>query len=90
MDLDDQIPIRIRHVLEADIPQNTRIIDEHIYSSKVLDCRLDDLVSIFDAVVVGNRFASSGADFVNDQVGSLNMPPLAHGQSSNMGSFALS
>ena len=71
MNLDNQIPIRIRHVLEADVPKDARIVDEHIYPSKVLDGRLDNLVSILDAIVVGNGFATGRANFVDDYIGCL-------------------
>jgi len=48
MNIHDQIPILVLHVLEADIAEDAGIVDEDIYSAKVLDCRLDDLVSILD------------------------------------------
>ena len=71
MDLNDQIPIRIRHILETNIPQDTRIIDEHVNPSKVLDGRLDDLVSILDTIVVGNGHSSGGANLIHDLICSL-------------------
>lgn len=71
MDLDDQIPIFILHILKADIPQDPRIVDEHIDPPKRLDGSLNDPVAVLDAVVVRDRFAASGFDLVNDDIGRL-------------------
>ncbi len=71
MDLDSQIPILIFHVLEADIPQNAGIVDEHIDPSKRLDGSLDDVLPVLDAVVVCDRFAACGFDLINDYIGGL-------------------
>ena len=71
MDLDDQIPILILHILETDISQDPGIVDEHIDPPKRLDGRLDDLLAVFNAVVVCDRLAASGFDLVDDYVGRL-------------------
>ena len=73
MDLNDQIPILILHVLKADVPKNTSIIDEHVNPPKLLDSSLDDLLAILDAVVVRDRLAASGCDFVDDNIGGLSL-----------------
>lgn len=67
----DQIPICISHVFEADIPQDSSIVDQDIYPAVCLDCSLDDLVAILDRVVIGSRLASSGLDLVHDDIGGL-------------------
>lgn len=67
----NQIPILIFHVLEADIPQNTSIVDQHIYPSKVIDSSLNNSVAILDAVVVRNGLATFRLDFFDDDIGSL-------------------
>lgn len=71
MHLHDQIPIRILHVLEADIAQNTGIVDQDIDAAECFDRRLDDSVSVLDTVVVGNRLAARLLDLVNDNISSL-------------------
>lgn len=71
MHSDNQIPVLVFHVLERNISQDTGIVEQHIDSAVVLDCRLDDLVAVLDAVVVGYCFAASGFDFVNDDIGCL-------------------
>jgi hypothetical protein len=68
---DDQVPILIFHVLEADISENARIVDEDMDATEGFDSRLDDLVTILDAVVIGNRLASGSFDFVYYHIGSL-------------------
>lgn len=76
MHLHDQIPVLVLHVLETDIPQDTGIVDEHVYPAESLDGRLDDLVAILDRVVVGDCFAAGGGDLVDDGVGGLDMVML--------------
>lgn len=68
MDLDNQIPVLIRHILEADIAQDAGIVQQHIYSAKGLDGSVDNTVAILDAVIVRNSFASGSSDFVDDHV----------------------
>ncbi len=46
VDLVDKIPVRLLHVLEADVSQDTGIVDEDIDTSKVINRGLDDILSI--------------------------------------------
>lgn len=71
MNLDDQIPILILHILEANVPQDPRIIDQHIDPPEGLNGRLDDLLAILDAVIVGDGLAARGFDLVDDYIGRL-------------------
>ena len=64
----DQIPVCLLHVLEADIAQDTRIVDEDINAAESVDSSLDDGLSVLDRIVVGDRLTASGADSVNDLV----------------------
>ena len=75
VDLDDQIPILILHILEANVPQDARIVNEHIDPPKRLDGRLNDLVAVLDAFVVRDRLAACGFDLVDDYISGL-YPPL--------------
>lgn len=68
MDLDHQIPVLIRHILKANIAQNAGIVQEDIYSAKILDGSVDDTIAVLDAVIVGDSLASSSSDFVDDHV----------------------
>jgi hypothetical protein len=68
VDVVDEIPIRLLHVLEADISQNAGIVDEDIDPTEGVDGRLDDGFSILDRVVVGDRLAACGADVLDDFV----------------------
>lgn len=71
VDIVDEVPVRLLHVLEADIPQNAGIVDEDIDAAKGVDGRLDDGLAILDRVVVGDRLAACRADLVDDFVCSL-------------------
>jgi hypothetical protein len=71
MDAVDQIPVRLFHVLEADISQDTGVVDEDINTSECVDGRLDDGLSVLDRIVVGDGLAASGADLIDDLVCSL-------------------
>lgn len=64
----DEIPVGILHVLEADIPQDTGVVEQNIDTAEVLDSRLNDGLAVLDAVVVGNRLAAGGADLLNNKV----------------------
>ena len=71
MDAVDQIPVRLFHVLETDISQDTGVVDEDINTSECVDGRLDDGLSVLDRIVVGDGLAASGADLIDDLVCSL-------------------
>lgn len=71
MNSNNQIPVGILHVLEADISQDTGIVDQNIDPAEVLNGGLDDLVAILDAVVVANGLSTSSFDFVYDNIRGL-------------------
>lgn len=71
VDLHDEVPVLVGHVLEANISENTSIVDDNINAAKGLDGRLDDLVAILDTVVVGSSLAASLLNLVDNNVGSL-------------------
>jgi hypothetical protein len=66
MNLVDQVPVGLLHVLEADIAQDTGIVDQHVDATKVVDGRLDNEITILDRVVVCDRLAACGANLLND------------------------
>jgi hypothetical protein len=68
VDVVDEVPVLVRHVLEADIAQDTGIVEEDVDSTEGLDGSLDDSVAVLDAVVVGNGLAASGFDLVDDDI----------------------
>jgi hypothetical protein len=67
----DQIPILILHVLEADITEDTSVVDENIDPAEVLDGCLNDGFTVLDAVVVGYGLAASRSDLFNYYISSL-------------------
>ena len=73
MDLVDEVPILLLHVLEADVTQDACIVDEHIDAAKAVNGRLDDVLSVLDRVVVGNGLAARGANLVDDFVCGLDI-----------------
>ena len=64
----DEIPVRLLHILEADIAEDAGIVDEHINTTEGVDGRLDNGLPILDRVIVGDRLAACGADIVHDLV----------------------
>jgi hypothetical protein len=64
----DQIPVCLLHVLEADIAQDTSVVDEDINATESVDSSLDNGFSVLDRIVVGDRLTASRADGVNDLV----------------------
>lgn len=73
MDLHDQVPVRIRHILEADIPKDAGVVYEDVYPTEGLDGCVDDCFAILDAVVVRDRFPAGGFDLLNDYIGGLQL-----------------
>ena len=71
VNLIDQVPIGLLHVLEADIAQDTGVVDEDIDAPKSIDCGLDDVLSILDRIVVGDCITACGLDLLDDFVCSL-------------------
>lgn len=71
MDLHDQVPVLIFHVLEANVPKDAGIVDQDIDPPKSLDGRLNDLFPMLDAVIIRSSLAAGSFDLVNDDIGSL-------------------
>lgn len=71
MDLVNQVPVLVLDVLEADVSQDTSIVDQDINATKRLDGRLDDLLAVLDRVVVGDGLAARGLDLVDNYISSL-------------------
>ena len=71
MNLIDQLPVRLLHVLEADISQDTSIVDQNIDPPEGIDRSLDDVLSIFNRVVIGDSVTACGLDLFDDLVCSL-------------------
>lgn len=64
----DEVPVLVLHVLEADITEDTSIVEENIDTAEILDGSLNDGLAVLDAVVVGNRLTASGADLLDNEV----------------------
>ena len=71
VDLDDKVPVRILDVLEADIAEDTGVVDEHIDAAESLDGGLNNALAVLDGVIVGNGLAASSLDLVDYNIGGL-------------------
>ena len=71
VNLVNKIPILVLHVLKANIPENTSIVNEDIDAAKVLDSRVDNGFTVLDTVVVGSSLASGSFNFLDHDIGSL-------------------
>ena len=71
MNFNDQIPVVVGHILEADISQNAGIVEENIDSPELPNSGINDFFAVLHAVVICDCFASSCLDFINDYIGGL-------------------
>lgn len=72
MDLHNQIPVLVGDILEADVAQDTGIVDEDVYPTELIDRCTNDLIAIFgDIVIVGYGVATVLFDETHDLVCSL-------------------
>lgn len=78
MNIDDQVPVLVAQVLEADIPKNTGIVEEDIHTTIGLYGSFDDLLTARDTVVICYRFAASGFDLVDNYIRSLRILEYAY------------
>jgi hypothetical protein len=76
MNVHNEVPVLILHVLEADISQDAGIVDQDVNTSEVLDSGLNDLLAIRYAIVVSYGLTTCSLDFIDDNIGSL-CPGLA-------------
>lgn len=71
VDLVDQIPVLILHILKADIAQDTGVVNQDVDAAEVLDSGVDDAFTVLDAIVVGNGLAAGSSNLVDYNVRGL-------------------
>lgn len=71
MNLEDQVPILVLDVLEADVSQDTSVVYEDIDTAKGLDCGVDDLVAVLYRVVVCDGLSAGLLYLIDDYIGGL-------------------
>ena len=71
VDQHNQIPVLIFQVLKGNIPQDTGIVDEDVDPAILFDGRLDDLLAMLNAVVVGHGLSPCCSDLVDDNISCL-------------------
>ena len=69
VDLVDEVPIGLCHLLERDIAQDAGVVDQDVELAPRVDRGLDDLIAVLDGVVVGDRLAAFLFDLGDDLVG---------------------
>ena len=52
MDANDQVPVLVLDVLEADVSEDTGVVDEDVDAAKGLDGGVDDALAVLYRVVV--------------------------------------
>lgn len=67
----DQLPVLILHVLEADIAQDTSVVDKDVHTAESLDGSVNDGLTVLHAVVVGNGLAARCSNLVYNNICSL-------------------
>jgi hypothetical protein len=71
VDLEDQVPILVLDILEADVSQDTSVVDEDVDTAERLDRSVDDLVAVLYRVVVCDGLSASLLYLVDDDIGGL-------------------
>jgi len=71
VNIDNQVPVLVTEIFEADVSKDTGIVDEDIDSAVGLYGSFDNLLTTSNTVVVCYSFAASGLDLVNDDISSL-------------------
>lgn len=71
VNIDDEVPVGVLDVLEADVAKDAGVIEEDVDAPKGLDGGVDDAMAVFDAVVVGGSLATGGFDLIDDDVRGL-------------------
>ncbi len=71
MDVSNEVPVCICHVLEADIAEDTGVVDKDIDPTKDINGRLYDLLAVEDIVIVGDSLSPGRFDLIHHEVGSL-------------------
>lgn len=67
----DEIPILVRHVLEANIAEDAGIVYEDVDTAEIVNGGLDDRLAILYAVVVRSGLPASLLDLVDDDISGL-------------------
>ena len=71
MDLHNEVPVEISHLLEGNISQDASVVNDNVHSAEVVDCCLHNLVSELHRVVVGYCSSSQLLNFLNNDVCSV-------------------
>lgn len=71
VDLEDQVPVLVLDILEADISQDTGIVDEDVDTAKRLDRSVDNLVTVLYGIVVCDSLSAGLLYLVDNDIGGL-------------------
>ena len=68
MDFHDQVPVELAHFLEAHITQDASVVDHDVDGAESIDSSLDNLVTEFDGVLVGDCNTTLGLDLIDNGI----------------------
>ncbi len=71
VDLVDQVPVRLGHLVEADVAEDAGVVHHDVDAPVGVHRGLDDLRAVGDRVVVGDGLAAGFLDLVHHHVGRL-------------------
>jgi hypothetical protein len=74
VNLDDQVPVIIFHILETDVPQNASIVDQDVNPAKRIDSSLNYVLAVLDTIVVRDCLTTRISDLVDNDIGGLTEP----------------
>lgn len=71
VDLEDQVPVLVLDILEADISQDAGVVDEDVNTAKRLYRSVDNLVTVLYGVVVCDGLSAGLLYLIDDDIGGL-------------------
>ncbi|MNO80364.1 hypothetical protein D3C76_715710 [compost metagenome] len=79
MDLVDQVPVGVVHLVEGLVAQDAGVVHHHVDAAEGFDRAAHDVFPVGHRIVVGHRGAAGGADFRHHAVGGGGAGALAMG-----------
>ena len=68
MNLHDQIPVNLLHLLEGDVTEDTGVVDDDVDSAEGINSGLDNLVTELNGVLVSDSDTTGSLDLINDGI----------------------
>jgi hypothetical protein len=71
MDFHDEIPIKLRHLLEGNISKDTSVVNDDINSTKSINCSLYNLIAKFNRIVVCDSLSTGFLDLIDNKISGI-------------------